>query len=179
MSKTTDVRTQFMLRGIEAEVSSIVDRCIDLIDEPDATFDVKDRINNLKRILDDLNSSEDPIVIDISFCDSDDRRYDIEYCDAQKFSETTYTFDLQESLNAGDSTVTPDIVAFAEATDKVISCKFADILEDLIKYNEVDVYLVTTFVDVIMALHTVTMSHFKVVICKVNDKWTARVVYER
>lgn len=179
MSKTTDVRTQFILRGIEAEVSSIVDRCIDLVDAEKSEFEVKDRLYNLKRMLDDLNSIEDPIIIDISLHDGNTRRYDIGYCDAQKIRDTTYTFDLQEAIKGGESTVTPDIVEFAEATGKVISRKFADTLDTLIKHDEVDMYLFTTFVDAIIALFTVSLGYFKVVICKVNDKWTTRVVFER
>lgn len=179
MSKSTDVRTQFMLRGIEAEVSSILNRCIDLIDSNNNKFDVKDRIYTLKSVLDILNSLEDPIIIDISLHDDDTRRYGIGYCDAKKISDTTYTFDLQESRRDEKSTVTPDIVAFAEATGKVISRKFSDTLDTLIKDDEVDVYLFTTFVDAIIALKTVTMDYFKVVICKVNDNWTTRVVFER
>jgi hypothetical protein len=179
MSKTTDVRTQFMLRGIKDEVFSILDRCLNLIDSDHNEFDVKDRLDNLKRVLDDLNSLEDPIIIDISVCDDINRRYRPGYCDVQKIKDTTYTFDLQEALGVGKSTVTPDIVAFAEASGKVISRKFDDTLDTLIKHNEVDVYLFTTFVDAIIALHTVTMGYFKVVICKVNDKWTTRVVFER
>lgn len=179
MSKTTDVRTQFILRGIEAEVSSIVDRCIDLVDAEKSEFEVKDRLYNLKRMLDDLNSIEDPIIIDISLHDGNTRRYGIGYCDAQKIRDTTYTFDLQEAIKGGESTVTPDIVEFAEATGKVISSKFAGVLDNLIKYDEVDMYLFTTFADAIIALFTVSLGYFKVVICKVNDKWTTRVVFER
>jgi hypothetical protein len=179
MSKTTDVRTQFILRGIEAEVSSIMDRCIDLIDASNNLFDVKDRIHNLKSMLDDLNSIEDPIIINISLHDGNTRRYDIGYCHAKKIRDTTYTFDLQEALKGGESTVTPDIVEFAKATGKVISSKFAGVLDNLIKHDEVDMYLFTTFVDAIIALKTVAMDYFKVVICKVNDKWTTRVVFER
>lgn len=180
MSKTTDVRTQFILRGIEAEVSSIVDRCIDLIDAEKSEFEVKDRLYNLKSVLDDLNSLEDPIIIDISLHDGNTRRYDIGWCDAKKIRDTTYTFDLQEALKGGgESTVTSDIVAFAEATGKVISSKFAGVLDNLIKYDEVDMYLFTTFADAIIALFTVSLGYFKVVICKVNDKWTTRVVFER
>ena len=179
MSKTTDVRTQFILRGIKAEVSSIVDRCIDLVDAEKSKFEVKDRLYNLKSMLDDLNSIEDPIIIDISLHDGNTRRYDIGYCNVKKIRDTTYTFDLQEALEGGASNVTPDIIAFAEATGKVISCKFASVLDNLIKYDEVDMYLFTTFVDAIIALKTVAMDYFKVVICKVNDKWTTRVVFDR
>lgn len=179
MSKTTDVRTQFILRGIEAEVSSILDRCIDLVDAEKSEFEVEDRLDNLKSMLDDLNSIEDPIIIDISLHDGNTRRYDIGYCDAKKIKDTTYTFDLQEAIKGGESTVTPDIVEFAEATGKVISRKFADVLDNLIKFDEVDMYLFTTFADAIIALFEVSLGYFKVVICKVNDKWTTRVVFER
>ena len=179
MRKTTDVRTQFMLRGIKDEVTSILDRCIDLIDASKNEFEVKDRLDNLKRILDDLNTMEDPIVINISFHDGDTRRYGIGYCNVKKIWDTTYTFDLEEALKDGKSTVTPDIVKFAEATGKVISNKFDGVLDNLIKHDEVDMYLFTTFVDAIIALKTVAMDYFQVVICKVNDKWTTRVVFER
>lgn len=179
MSKTTDVRTQFILRGIEAEVYSIMDRCIDLVDAEKSEFEVEDRLDNLKSMLDDLNSIEDPIIIEFSLHDGNTRRYDIGYCHAKNIKDTTYTFDLQEAIKGGESTVTPDIVEFAEATGKVISRKFDDTLDNLIKYDEVDMYLFTTFADAIIALFEVSLGYFKVVICKVNDKWTTRVVFER